>query len=90
MLRATLIQISMELWGAVFCLVIASLFLFLEPKATRREYFFLALLMEVFLILTSDAAAWYYRGKSGAVAYWAVRISNFLAVSYTHLRAHET
>lgn len=84
MLRATLIQISMELWGAVFCLVIASLFLFLEPKATRREYFFLALLMEVFLILTSDAAAWYYRGKSGAVAYWAVRISNFLVFALNY------
>lgn len=78
MLRGTLIQISMELWGAVFCLMIASLFLFLEPKASRREYFLLALLMEVFLILISDSVAWFYRGKTGTVAYWAVRISNFL------------
>lgn len=74
----TLIQIAMELWGAVFCLMIASLFLFLEPKASRREYFILALLVEVFFILLSDSLAWFYRGRAGAVAYWAVRISNYL------------
>ena len=84
MLRTTLVQISMELWGAVFCLIIASLFFFLEPKASRREYFILALLIEIFLILVSDSAAWICRGKAGAIAYWAVRISNYLVFALNY------
>lgn len=84
MLRATLIQISMELWGAVFCLMIASLFFFLEPKASRREYLILTLLMEVFFILISDSLAWVYRGRVGTVAFWAVRISNFLVFALNY------
>lgn len=84
MSHATLVQISMELWGAVLCLMIASLFLFLEPKANRREYFMLALLAEVFLILVSDSTAWGFRGKAGVLAYWAVRVSNYLVFSLNY------
>lgn len=78
MLRVTLVQISMELWGAIICLIFASFILFLEEKASRRGRLLLGLLMEFFLILLSDTIAWAYRGKSGDIAYWAVRISNYL------------
>ena len=78
MLRGTLIQISIELGGAVICLIFASFIFFLDKKASRRGYLLLGLLMEIFLILLSDAFAWAYRGKMGLMAYWAVRISNYL------------
>lgn len=78
MLRATVVQISMELWGAIICLMFASFIFFLDRKASRRGYLLLGLMVEIGLVLLSDTLAWIYRGKAGDVAYWMVRISNYL------------
>lgn len=72
------IQISMELWGAIFCLIFSAFIWIGEEKKTRRGNLLIVLLMLVFAILVSDAFAWTYRGDAGMTAWYAVRISNFL------------
>ena len=78
MLRAAAVQISMELWGAIICLIFSSLILFVEGKASRQGRLLLAILMQIFFLLSNDTIAWAYRGKAGLTAYYAVRISNYL------------
>lgn len=78
MMPSANIQISMELWGAIICLIFFSFILIGEEKRNRRGQLLLAFLLEMFLLLTSDSAAWYYRGKLGTLGYYAVRISNYL------------
>ena len=78
MLRAAAVQISMELWGAIICLIFSSLIFFVEGKASRQGRLLLAILMQIFFLLSNDTIAWAYRGKAGLTAYYAVRISNYL------------
>lgn len=72
------IQISMELWGAIFCLIFSAFIWIGEEKKTRRGNLLIVLLMLVFTILISDSFAWGYRGVPGTAAWFAVRISNYL------------
>lgn len=88
MLRGTLVQISMELWGVIVCLIFASFIFFLDKTKSRRGYLLLGLLVEICLILLSDTFAWTYRGKAGNMAYWMVRISNYLVFVLNYFIGH--
>lgn len=91
MLQTAAVQISMELWGAIICVIFASFILIGEERSTRRGRILITLLLLMFTILVSDSVAWVYRGGAGITAYWAVRISNFLvfalnyAIGYTFM-----
>lgn len=78
MMPSANIQISMELWGAIICLIFSSFILIGEEKRNRRGRLLLAFLLQMFLLLISDSAAWYFRGMLGTLGYYAVRISNYL------------
>ena len=78
MLRAATVQISMELWGAIICLIFAAFIFFVDEKMSRRGRLLLAILLQIFFILTNDTIAWAYRGREGLTAHYAVRISNYL------------
>lgn len=86
------VQISMELWGAIFCIIFAAFIFIGEDQKTRRGNLLTLFLFLICLILLSDSFAWAYRGGEGTVAYYAVRISNFLvfslnyAIGYTALK----
>ena len=54
MLRAAAVQISMELWGAIICLIFSSLIFFVEGKASRQGRLLLAILMQIFFLLSND------------------------------------
>ncbi|MGN0708112.1 MAG: sensor histidine kinase [Faecalibacterium sp.] len=84
MQNAVLVQIAMELWGAVICLIFASIIFFVQEKTSHQERLLLALLLQIFLLLLSDTLAWAYRGKAGETAYWAVRISNYLVFALNY------
>ena len=85
MLRAAAVQISMELWGAIICLIFSSLIFFVEGKVSRQGRLLLAILMQIFFLLSNDTIAWAYRGKAGLTAYYAVRISNYLVFVLNYL-----
>ena len=73
-----LIQITLELWGAVFA-VICSVTVFLGRAGELRRSLYLAgMLMLDALLLCSDAIAWAYRGNMTVQGYYLVRISNFI------------
>lgn len=83
LLNAT-VQISMELWGAIICLIFASFIGIAEIRSTRWGKLMITLLLLMFAILVSDSVAWAYRGGEGTVAYWAVRISNYLVFTLNY------
>lgn len=84
MLQNATLNISMELWGAIICLIFASFILIGEDRSTRRSRILITLIMLMFAILVSDSLAWAYRGGTGTVAYWGVRISNYLVFSLNY------
>lgn len=81
----------MELWGAIICLIFASFIAIGESRGSRWGEIMISVLLLMFTILVSDSMAWYYRGRPGTVAYWGVRISNYLvftlnyAIGYTFM-----
>lgn len=83
-MNSATIQISMELWGAIFCLVFAAFIEIGEDKKTRRGNLLINLLMLVFAILISDSFAWGYRSGPGKTAWYAVRISNYLVFALNY------
>lgn len=78
MLHNATIQISMELWGGILCLIFAAFLFFVEDEVSHQGKLLLAILLEVCVLLFSDTAAWAYRGQEGMTAYIVVRISNYL------------
>lgn len=84
MLQTATINIALELWGAIICLIFVSFILIGEERHSRRSRILIALILQMFFILVSDSAACAYRGGSGTTAYYAVRISNFLVFAMNY------
>ena len=69
---------SIELWGAVFCVIIGLSLFRTEKKG--RGYIFLALMTAALsVMLFFDAMAWYFRGAEGKAAWVMVRAGNALS-----------
>lgn len=70
-------QAALELWGAMVCLIC----FFIIRSGRKSEYAINTWLMAALMIecvqLLSDAAALFFRGKPGTLAFYMVRISNF-------------
>ena len=78
MANRVLIQIALEMWGAVFCAVFL-IFIWLNPgRKTRNERLLGELIFHIALLLICDCVAWFTRGKEGEIAAVAVRLSNYL------------
>ena len=62
---------------AVFNLITAACTLLLKntDAIKRRWMFWMQLLAATMLV--GDAAAWYFHGRSGELAYWAIRLANY-------------
>lgn len=79
------IHISIELWGAFFCLVSiinASIKKNYDQKATIR---LILLMLCSFFLMVSDALAWMFRGDVSDAGYYMVRISNYCAFFFGFL-----
>lgn len=73
-----LIQIALEMWGAVFCAIFL-VFIRLNPgKKSRNDQLLTGLIFHIALLLVCDCVAWFTRGGEGAVNGLMVRVSNFL------------
>lgn len=72
------LHVSMEIWGSIFC-VITTICMFLSRSFERQSRVILMYMqLSCAVLLAMDACAWGFRGGPGMLAYWMVRISNFL------------
>ena len=71
------IHIALEIWSAVFCLIaLICVFASRYQDKIKSKFLGLQLICNAFLNLF-DTAAYYYRGDTGQIGYYMVRISNF-------------
>lgn len=70
-----LLQISLELWGALFCLICAFVVWAVQNK--KADSNIVRMEMMVCILLIMDSLAWIFRGYPGEAGFWMVRISNF-------------
>lgn len=77
MQTSVLVQISLELWGAFFCLI-CTIISVADRKYDKHGSLIqrLALITQI-VQLVSDVCAYLFRGKSGFLPYYMVRIANF-------------
>lgn len=69
-------HISLEMWGIAIC-IIASLAMFVEKRHfTNNRILRICMQALCILLLLNDSTAWFFRGRPGQMAYYAVRISN--------------
>lgn len=79
------LNIALLMWGGLFCLVTAfCLFLSKNHNKGQRKWM-LCMQLSAALLLANESLAWMFRGKSGQVAYYMVRISNFTVYVVTLL-----
>ena len=78
MANRVLIQIALEMWGAVFCAVFL-VFIWLNPGTkSRNDRLLTGLIFHIALLLVSDCLAWFTRGGEGVLSTIVVRVSNYL------------
>lgn len=87
MLTRDIIQVSLEIWGAIFCFVCAVI-LFLSRKGEARKNLVLmgALFVES-MQLISDSFAVAFRGSMSTAGFYIVRVSNFLVFFFNYVLA---
>ena len=79
------IHFSIEIWGALFCLIsVFSVFItrHFDLKGARK---LIVLLLCAMLLMVSDSLAWIFRGNISEAGYYIVRISNFCAFFFGFL-----
>lgn len=71
------LHIALLAWGSVFSLI-SAICMFLSRNFDKKKGIWMtSMLIACTLLLASDALAYAYRGGSGSVSYWMVRITNF-------------
>ena len=79
------IHFSIEMWGALFC-VVATISVFITRRFDKvRANKLTNLLVASTLLMVSDAFAWMFRGNPTSTGYYAVRIANFCAFFFGFL-----
>lgn len=72
------IQVAMLLWACVFNLIAAGCTAINTSFEPHKRRWLLAMQLSGAVLMCCDAFAWAYRGGSGELGYWIVRVSNFL------------
>lgn len=78
MLQNATVQISMQLWGAIICMMFASFIAIGQQRKSRRGVLLIGLMVGMTVLLVSDCLAWAYRGDPSWTGFYMVRISNYL------------
>ena len=76
-----LMYMAMDLWGGVFCLVVALISACLWRKRNGQCMLVCAMAVCVAGVLFSDCVAWGFRGMEGAII--PLKVSNFLAFLFS-------
>ena len=78
MVSIRIIHVSLELWGGIFCLIAALCMFLTRNFETNKRKLLMFMQLSTAVLLFMDALAWAYRGVSGTVGFYMVRISNFM------------
>lgn len=71
-------HVSLEIWGAIFCLIMAFCMHLSKNFPPGKRKLLMILDCSVAVLWSMDSIAWTFRGNEGILGYWMVRISNFL------------
>lgn len=72
------LHISLELWGSLFCLIVAYGILILKMNDKKHGRMLAEMELAVAVLIAVDALTWIFRGQPGTTGWWMVRISNGL------------
>ncbi len=72
------VNIAMLVWGCVFCLIAGSGMILSKNFDNHKRLWMILMQFATAVLLLSDAAACIFRGCTGPLGYWIVRISNFI------------
>lgn len=72
------IHVSMELWAAIFCVIMAVCLFYNKGMSRYKRKLLLYMELSGAILVGMDACAWAFRGYPGTIGYWMVRISNFM------------
>ena len=72
------LHVSFEMWGSVFCFIIALSMFFGRNFETKRRSILMEMQFLTAVLLLMDACAWGFRGNASQTGYYMVRISNFM------------
>lgn len=87
MTQSAMIQVALEMWGSLFCLILAVAVYLIGDKKAKETSNLILIQLSSAIVLVCDAIAWVYRGNTTQIGYYAVRISNFLCfvINYINL-----
>lgn len=87
MTQSAMIQVALEMWGSLFCLILAVAVYLIGDRKTKETSDLILIQLSNAIVLVCDSVAWIYRGNITEVGYYAVRISNFLCfvINYINL-----
>ena len=71
------INLAMESWGLLFCLLAAAILLIAAHIDRRTKHYFLAIFSLLFLDLLSNMGGLLLRGRTDALGAFLLRFSNF-------------
>lgn len=72
------INISLLMWGCLFCAVAAVCIFMSKNLAKEKRKWMIAMQLGAALLLGADALAWGFRGMPGTLGFYMVRITNFI------------
>lgn len=78
MLTRQSVHVSMLLWGAIFNLIAALCMYMGKSFEKEKRRWMIGMQLCSAALLGSDALAWVFRGNMSHIAYYGVRISNFI------------
>ncbi|MEG1896344.1 MAG: hypothetical protein RR162_08900, partial [Oscillospiraceae bacterium] len=76
------INASLEIWGCVMSVVVALSMVLSKRAREQRDNDYLFCLACNAGVLLFDVLALFFRGHSGVLCWWGVRVSNYLAFSF--------
>ncbi|MCR4640131.1 HD-GYP domain-containing protein [Ruminococcus sp.] len=76
-------QLNIMFALSLICGMLAFFVLIIKTLIPSRKYIILALELCAMFLLMSERMAYYFRGDTSNVGYWAVRVSNFMVFALT-------
>lgn len=80
-----LVNLSLQIWSSLFILIIIICLISTKKYKSKGEKLYVFLLLINMLTLLMDACAFYFRGKTGSLAFFAVRATNYLSFALGNL-----
>ena len=79
------IHCSIELWGALFCMVFIIVSLIIKHFDIERTKKLTILMFCALELMLNDALAWFFRGENSQEGFYLVRITNYFAFFFALL-----